>query len=579
MLDITETDLGFEVKFTYRQWIVDAIKQIPGSRYLGPTLKSWMVPKESETALFNWAQRFNNTKPVTKSSGIGEIDPMPDLTIDVPLRMPMFPFQAQGVAYNLIHKRNIIGDDPGLGKTVQAIASSIAANRKCTLIICPNTLKENWKTEIEKKWSTRKAIILSEKCKNTWPAFIDVGMAQYIICNYESLKKYFVDHIDVHLDAEGNKKPLRLNHIHFKETVKLIDCVIIDEAHKCKDGKTQQAKFVMGIARGKEYVWPITGTALVNKPADLIPILHIMNRLEEFGNYKGFVNMYCQGMAQASNLQHLRYMLHKHCFYRRRKKDVLKDLPDKLRTVVTCEISNQDEYNKAEADLAKYMKENMGKSDDEISISMRGELMVKFGVLKKIAARGKLEQVIEYVKEINDAGEKMIMFAWHIDVVKDLYKNLPGSLTIIGEDSLEARNSNIYSFQRCKKCGVKHEDHKNLDHDHEPSDIKNMICNIAAGGVGITLTASSRVGFIEEPWHPAGQEQCEDRVHRIGQKECVESTHFVGVGTVDEYIYDIIEAKRTITNQVLNGDTPPDAVEMDVVKELFNKFKTKFNFE
>jgi SWI/SNF-related matrix-associated actin-dependent regulator 1 of chromatin subfamily A len=129
--------------------------------------------------------------------------------------------------------------------------------------------------------------------------------------------------------------------------------VAIDESHKCKDGTTQQAKFVMGITKGKEYVYELTGTPVVNKPKDLIPQLIILNRLTDIvshipdatgrdkSGYRRFLNRYCGGGNDATNLKELNYRLNKYCFYRREKMEVLKDLPAKLRQVVLCEISNR----------------------------------------------------------------------------------------------------------------------------------------------------------------------------------------------------------------------------------------------
>ena len=99
-----------------------------------------------------------------------------------------------------------------------------------------------------------------------------------------------------------------------------------------------------------------------------------------------------------------------------------------------------------------------------------------------------------------------------------------------------------------------------------------IICNIKSGGVGITLTASSRVSFIELPWHPADCEQCEDRTHRIGQKNSVQCNYLLGLNTIDEYIYSIIEKKRLIVNQVTGAE---DNIETSVVDDFINLFSAE----
>ena len=561
MLDIAEVDNGFEVKFQYKPWLVTAIKQFPGARFIGAQ-KHWFIPASSGDALLNWAKTFGSGVKRVATVEVGEIEPLPELDMPVPEYIynrekkakgepyEVMPYQTRGVAYNLQHKTVIVGDQPGLGKTVQAILTAILGGSKCILIICPATLRENWKREW-KLWADKNAMVMTDRVKNTWPQYYKVGMCNVFICNYESLKKYFVESIAEFIDEKtGKKKPLRINHITFKENISFFDTVIIDEVHRCKDGRTQQAKFVMGIAKGKEWILGLTGTPVVNKPIDLIPQLHIIGRLYEFGGYKGFVDRYCQGFSEASNLKELNYLLHKHCFYRREKKEVLKDLPDKMRNIVRVDITNRAEYAKAENQFIEYLKENLGKTDGEIDRSLRGEIMVQMQILKKVAARGKKEAFIDAVKEVVDAGEKIILFAWHKDIVHDLKESIPGAVTVVGDDTMESRQRSVDAFQNDPKIQV-------------------IICNIKSGGVGITLTASSRVSFIELPWTPADCDQFEDRAHRIGQKDSVSANYFLGQDTIDEYIYQIIEKKRNIANQVTGAE---DIIETNIVDEFINLF-------
>lgn len=509
MLEVVENNNGFEVRFPYKPYLVAAIKQIPGAKF------------------------------------IGDIEPLPDLEVEVPLLRQMFPYQKNGVAYSLQHQRVIVGDQPGLGKTGQAIATMVAGGAKCILVICPATLRENWKREW-KLWTGKEALILSDRVKSSWPQYYRVGMVNVFITNYESLKKYFVEAIN-----KPEDKPLRLNHIKFRDTISLFDAVIIDEVHRCKDGRTQTAKFVMGIAREKQWILGLTGTPVVNKPMDLIPQLHIIGQLGQFGGYKGFVDRYCQGFSQASNLKELNYLMHKHCFYRREKQEVLKDLPDKMRNVIRVDISNRPEYNKAENQFIEFLRENLGKTDAEIDKSLRGEIMVQMSILKKVAARGKIQAFIDAVQEVIDAGDKIVLFAWHKDIVHELKKSIPGAVTLVGDDAMDTRQRSVDAFQ-------------------QNGNVQVIICNIKSGGVGITLTASSRVSFIELPWHPADCEQCEDRCHRIGQKDSVQASYFLGHETIDEYIYQIIEKKRGIVNQVLGAE---ETIETNVVDEFINLFR------
>lgn len=552
MISINQLAYGYEIKFAYRPHLVTGVKRIPGAKYNGAD-KTWTVPLDSYEDMIKWAKSVGFTQDDTVKQGkAAEIDPLPELTVDIPLKGEMFPFQKNGVAYGLEKERLIIGDEPGLGKTVQAIAMTEYQKSPCTLVICPATLKNNWKHEIENKWTHRKALILTDRTKTSWMQYVKVGMVQYIIVNYESLKKYFVDSIDRPVDKQGDPVPIRLNHIHFKPTIDMFTTIIIDEVHRCKETKTMQSKLVKGICNGKKYIYALTGTALVNKPADLIPQLSIIQQLDKFGGYKGFTSKFCQGFNQASNLAELRFLLHRHCFYRRLKNEVLKDLPDKVRETVKVDITTRDEYNKAETSFIAYLRENLGKNEGEITKSLRGEVMVRIGILKKISARGKIDQVVEHITEVTDAEEKIVVFAWHTDIVIALKEKFPNSLTIVGSDSLEQRDNSVKAFQT--------DDNRKI-----------IICNIKSGGVGLTLTAASRVIFIEQPWHPADCNQCEDRCHRIGQKDSVQASQFVGENTIDEHIMDIIARKRNIVNQVMDGSADETTEqEMSMVDELIN---------
>lgn len=411
-------------------------------------------------------------------------------------------------------------------------------------------MKENWKREW-KIWAGKEAIIISDRVKHTWPQYHRVGLCNVFIVNYESLKKYFVAGIDQPVDPEaGKKKPLRMNHIRFNDSINYFDAVIIDELHRCKDGRNQTSKFVMGITKGKEWVLGLTGTPVVNKPKDLISQLHIIGHLGTMGGYKGFVDTYCQGFNEASNLKQLNYLLHKNCFFRRLKKEVLHDLPDKLRNIIRTDIDTRAEYDKAENDLITYLKENLQKTDGEITTALRGQAMVLIGILKQISARGKISAMIDHIQEVTDAGEKIVVFAWHKEVVSALKAAIPGSLTIVGDNTMEQRQHAVDSFQ------------------NDP-ERKVIICNIQSGGVGITLTASSRVAFIELPWHPAHADQAEDRCWRIGAKNSVMCNYLLGVNTIDGYIYDIIEKKRQIVSQVTGAE---NEIQTSVVDDFINIF-------
>ena len=478
-----------------------------------------------------------------------DIPELPDLTVPHNLKIQPYPYQLKGIARGLELKRFMNCDEPGLGKTLQSIATINLANAFPCLVICPSSLKINWLREWE-KFTDKKAMILTEKVRDTWTFFFQTGMHQVFIVNYESLKKYFVQRIK---KAEG----WTLRDVEFRNSINLFKSVIIDESHRCKSASTQQAKFCKGICTGKEWVIELTGTPVVNRPKDLIPQLAILNRMEDFGGYKPFVNRYCSGQREASNLKELNFNLWQYCMFRREKSLVLTDLPDKIRQVNTCEITNRKEYMDAERDLIMYLQKYKDADDDKIEKALRGEVMVKIGILRNISARGKVRDVIEFVKDFRENGKKIILFCSLHEVVDQLKRYFPTAVSVTGRESPDEKQRAVDAFQNNPKADI-------------------IICSIKAAGVGLTLTASSNVAFVEFPWTYADCCQCEDRAHRIGQKDSVTCYYFLGRRTIDEKVYRIIQEKKNIANAV-TGST--EDIEENIVDMVARIFDTEYDDE
>ena len=573
MITIFQKPFGFHIKLD--KWNADIIADIKAinwqSRKYIEAERVWEVDLSHKAAVDALKIRYGGRfVEQTEEEKIGEIPPMPKLTIDIPTRLPLREYQAEGVAYGMEKLHFINGDAPGLGKSFQTIATIYALNAWPALIICPASLRRNWQLEWE-KFVGIKAMILNDSVKKTWPTFYEMGMCKVFIVNYESLKKYFV------LDIVKNEKgKFKLSNVKFNSNINIFESVAIDELHKIKDPTTMVSKLVRGVCAKKKVVIGLTGTPIVNKPKDLVAQLLAIGQLEAVaGNYKHFMNRYCGGMAGAgaTNLEELNYKLKTTCFFQRLKKDVLKDLPDKVHQIVYCDITTRDEYNKASNDLANYLKENKDKTDAEVAKSMRGEVMVKIGILKQISARGKMNEVSEYIEEIIDADEKVGVFLHHKEIATFVKQKFPTTLLYTGAQSDEEKDRAVHEFQKCKKCNVRFENHINSDHEHVPSDSKIIALSTKAGGVGLTLTAASRMAVLELPWHPADCEQIESRFHRMSQKNSVQCTYFLGKDTIDEHIYDIIEKKRAIADTVLGVSDDRKFVD-DFIKD-YNDGKIK----
>lgn len=538
----------YELSFHYRPVIIDKIKQIEGKRY-DAARKVWTIPASQRIALERIAYQIRQFEPVSwgenkKEEDIAyQIPELPALKCDHGLKITPYPYQLEGIARGLELKRFMNCDEPGLGKTIQSIATVNIANAFPCLIICPSSLKINWEREWS-KFTDKKAMVLTDKVRDTWTFFWQTGMYQVFIVNYESLKKYFVQRIK---KAEGWK----LSDVEFRNTIQLFQSVIIDESHRCKSSSTQQSKFCKGICAGKEWVIELTGTPVVNRPKDLIPQLSILSRIEDFGGYKNFVERYCAGQSEASNLKELNYMLWNKAMFRREKSLVLKDLPDKIRQVNTCEIVNRKEYQDAERDLIMYLQKYKDADDDKIQRALRGEVLFKINALRNITARGKVRDVIEFVKDFRENGQKIILFCSLHEVVDQLKKYFPAAVTVTGRDSSDEKQRAVDAFQNNPKVDI-------------------IICSIKAAGVGLTLTASSNVAFVEFPWTYADCCQCEDRAHRIGQKSSVTCYYFLGRNTIDTKVYKIIQEKKNIANAVTGSTDDIDENVVDMVANLFS---------
>ncbi|WP_274666762.1 DEAD/DEAH box helicase [Bacteroides caccae] len=541
---------NFELSFKYKPSIVDRIRQIPGRRFDGAR-KVWIVPTRSRVDLERMIyqiQQFENINWVSgttkKEEDIAyDVPELPDLIIPHSLKIQPYPYQLKGIARGLELKRFMNCDEPGLGKTLQSIATINLANAFPCLVICPSSLKINWQREWE-KFTDKKAMVLTDKVRDTWTFFYQTGMHQVFIVNYESLKKYFVQRIK---KAEG----WTLRDVEFRNSINLFKSVIIDESHRCKSASTQQAKFCKGICTGKEWVIELTGTPVVNRPKDLIPQLAILNRMDDFGGYKPFVNRYCSGQREASNLKELNFNLWKYCMFRREKSLVLTDLPDKIRQVNTCEITNRKEYMDAERDLIMYLQKYKDADDEKIEKALRGEVMVRINILRQISARGKVRDVIEFVKDFRENGKKIILFCSLHEVVDQLKRYFPTAVSVTGRDSQDEKQRAVDSFQNNPKADI-------------------IICSIKAAGVGLTLTASSNVAFVEFPWTYADCCQCEDRAHRIGQKDSVTCYYFLGRRTIDEKVYRIIQEKKNIANAVTGSTEDIEENIVDMVARIFD---------
>ena len=548
----TLTPNCYKVSFQYHPMLVKCIKRIPSAKYRSDG-KFWEVSKLDVVYLQKmgvWAEAHRFCSRIywleDKEAVVTyEPLPLPELKVPHNLLIEPYEYQKEGIAYALDKKRCILGDEQGLGKTIEAIGVLTATKAFPALVVCPASLKINWQREL-RKFGGLNAVILDDKNRQTWDKLWQLRkkdgrpFAEVFIVNYESLRKFFVQRVK----REGR---FTLKSVEFDPRKDMFRSIIIDESHKCKNHGTQQSKFVQGIAQGKEYVLELTGTPVVNNNVDLIQQLTIMNRLEDFGGYTKFMARYCAGEHKSSHLKELNYLLRKNCFVRRLKKDVLTQLPDKTRSYLVTDIDNRKEYKEAERDIVDYLKKYQNADDEKIQRTIRGAIMVKMGVLKQISARGKVKGALDVIHNVIDGeqGQKLIVFCYLREVVDYLRAEFRDAVVVTGAENAEQKQYAVDRFQSDERTRL-------------------IILNYQSGGVGLTLTAASNVLFVEFPFTYAACCQAEDRAHRNGQKNAVNCVYLLGKDTIDEYMYELIQTKKTISDGVTGTD---DGVEEHKIKE------------
>lgn len=467
-----------------------------------------------------------------------------DAVIEVPAPegCEYLPYQRAGIAWGIEREAVLIGDEMGLGKTIQALGVINAdASIKRVLVICPASLKLNWKREAQ-KWLTRhfeKGIVKGTE----WPRHAD-----FIICNYDVAAKH---------TARIHGEPW--------------DMLILDEAHYCKNPKAQRTQAILGKRdRDPEKVLPavtarrkivLTGTPILNRPVEAQAILGYLAPAE-FGNFFNYAKRYCaafQGrygwdFTGSSNLEELQRKLRSTVMIRRLKADVLSELPAKRRQVIELAANGAAGIVEKEAnawaahqetltalreavELAKVLEDQEAYA--EAVEALREGSSAAFEEMAQIrhdVALAKVPYVIEHVASAIEEGP-VVLFAWHRDVVKALAEGLAereiDSVQLVGGMSDEAKQQSVDAFQA--------------------GQVPVFIGNIKAAGVGITLVRSSHVVFAELDWVPANMTQAEDRTHRIGQRSSVLVQHLVLEGSLDQVMAEALVKKQEVADKALDN--------------------------
>jgi len=429
----------------------------------------------------------------------------------------LYPHQADGVSFLISKKRAILGDDMGLGKTRQAIvALNTAVPDGVVLVVCPASLKLNWKREI----------LLVDRHAKIHVIGIDKkpeADPRWIIVNYDLLRR------------EASK----LREIGWAG-------VILDEAHFIKNAsdRTRHCLKLLGVQDdakapliGPEHVYLLTGTPMTSRPRDLFNLLRCVGH-PATRSFLSFAKRYCGAYRNdygwvttgASNIDELNRLM-KEVMLRRNKDDVL-DLPPKVRSWVPVDISeHMAALNAVEAFLMWYQSTDPAKPNDT-------QFLARLTKVRVALHKAKHKAVAERIRDVTASGEKVVVFTVFNDGVERHKKEFGASAVYItGSQDAQARMDAVDRFQ------------------NDP-EVKIAICNIIAGGVGITLTAGSHVIFQDLDWVPANHAQAEDRCYRMGQTRQVTVEYFHADGSLDSYIARLLAAKIALINAVEADEAP-----------------------
>jgi SWI/SNF-related matrix-associated actin-dependent regulator 1 of chromatin subfamily A len=440
---------------------------------------------------------------------------------------PPLSHQKEAIQKLVENKKFILADDMGLGKTTSTIIAALESGSKKVLIICPATLKINWKREIE-NYSDKSVYIAEGKNFSTEHDFVIINYD--IIKNFHDTKK------------KGESQILDAN----------FDLVVVDEAHYIKNATAQRTKLINDIVKKVDRIWLLTGTPMTSRPIDYFNLLSLIDS-PVAKNWMAYAIRYCQGyqfnvggrkvwnVMGASNLEELRDRT-LGLTLRRLKEDVL-DLPDKIITPVYLRLKSKL-YEEVMGDYYNWYE---GNPEESKSLTVQFTKLTK---VRQIIADEKIAQTIELAENIIEQNKKVIIFCNFTDSLNKIVEHFgKAAVKVDGSMSKHERQHSVDSFQESDK-------------------IKVFVGNIKAAGVGLTLTAAEAVIMNDLSFLPSDHAQAEDRAYRYGQKNNVLVYYPIFENTIEGIIYDILNNKKQVIATVMgDNQNTTDAAE-EILKRI-----------
>ncbi len=507
-----------------------------------------------------------------KATRIDPSNQLRDIDVQEAGDQDLFPHQRAGVDFLATARRALLADEPGLGKTAQAIRSLKRLHDSGeqvfpALIICPNTLKKNWEREFDKWWPGVNVTVINGSATQRRGQFDQ--QSDVIVINWESLRthsrlsSYGAIALARCVDCKGHDSritPARcevhkreLNEIDFK-------AVIADEIHRSKDPKSKQTRALWAATGDADIRFALTGTPIANNVIDLWPILHWLEPREWPSKTKWIDRMIDTminafgGMMVLGVKPHMEQEFYAAINPRMRrmlKSKVLPWLPE----VIT---ERRDvEMGAKQAKAYKQMLEHM------IVLLETGDSVVAANPLTQSLRL--LQFASSYAEiEVDEAGQESVTLSdpsCKVDALMDDIKN--GDF---GDDSVAvcavSRQLIELLSAALTKAGIEHglitgaqdqDERQQAIDDFQSGRTKWILFTAQAGGVGVTLTAARRLVMLQRPWSLVDYKQALDRVHRIGSEihDCVIITDYVTENTIEERVIQALDTKADNFEQIV----------------------------
>ncbi|WP_403020084.1 DEAD/DEAH box helicase [Salinibacterium sp. GXW1014] len=471
----------------------------------------------------------------------------------VPGGLELFHHQAEFVASAREgHRTYLLADEPGLGKTAQALLAASATNSYPLLVVVPNVVKMNWAREVE-RWTPNRTATVIHGDGDDLDAYADV-----VIVNYDVLDR----------------------HVGWLRTLGF-QGMVVDEAHFIKNRESQRSRHVLSLAESIRSLRPralmiaLTGTPLINTIEDFRaiwqflgwidgekPTLELMAKLEETGLTPADFGFFAQARQAVIDMG----------IVRRKKLDVASNLPSKRIADLPVELDDDlgRGIKEAERELGQRLKNRYlslvssregsdTPSHELMRMVARAELEESkssttgenvFSMVRRIG-QAKAVLAADYTAQLARSVGKVVFFAKHIDVMDAAEETLARrglkTVSIRGDQTATQRQAEVDAF-------------------NDDPEVSVVVASLTAAGVGLNLQAASNVVLAELSWTSAEQTQAIDRVHRIGQEEPVTAWRVIAAQTIDSKIAELIDSKAGLAARALDGSDEEivDASEIQV---------------